>query len=206
MQPLGTDASPRAGGPEGPPDLPSKAVLEGLLFSSEAPMGVPALSEITGVPPEQVRALIEELRAEYVRDARAFGIEEIDGGFQLLTLPEFAPWVNRLRPGRKSGKLSPAALETLAIIAYKQPVTRAEIESIRGVQAGPILRTLLDRELVCTEGRAQILGSPLLYATTGKFLEIYGLKGIGDLPQASDFRSVPAATPPAPPPASPEPA
>ena len=188
------------------PDLPPKAVLEALLFSSEAPVPLGDLGKALGVPAEQVLALAEELRAEYVRDARAFGIEEIAGGLQLLTLPEFAPWLARLRPPRHQGKLSPAALETLAIIAYKHPVTRAEIESIRGVQAGPVLRALLDRDLVRTAGRAEVLGSPLLYTTTERFLELHGLKGLEDLPQSSDFRTAASAATPEPLPETPAPA
>lgn len=175
------------------PDLPPKAVVEALLMASAAPLGMETLSGILGCSAAQVRTWIEELRTDYAREGRAFGIEEIGEGFQALTLPEFAPWLNRLQPVRRQGRLSPAALETLAIIAYKQPVTRAEIESIRGVQAGPLLRTLLDRDLVRTAGRAGVLGSPLLYATTGHFLEVYGLKELEDLPQSSDFRAAPAS-------------
>lgn len=199
-------ASPDAGAAL--PDLPPKAVLEALLFSSDAPVSAAELAAALGRPVEELRALIEVLRAEYLRDGRGFGIEEIGDGFQFLTLPEFSPWLSRLRPARRFGKLSSAALETLAIIAYKQPVTRAEIESIRGVQVGPILRTLLDRELVRTAGRAEILGSPLLYATTDRFLEVYGLKGLEDLPQYGDFRApVPAPSgPPVVDPLPPEPA
>ncbi len=189
MQPLQSDVPGEAATL---PDLPPKAVVEALLMASDAPLSLGTLSGILGCSAEQVRVWVEELRADYAREGRAFGIEEIGEGFQTLTLPEFAPWLNRLHPARRSGKLSPAALETLAIIAYKQPVTRAEIESIRGVQAGPILRTLLDRDLVRTAGRAEVLGSPLLYATTGRFLEVYGLKGLEDLPQFSDFRATPA--------------
>ncbi len=196
--------------PDAPPDLPAKAVLEALLFSSEAPVPLGDLGQALGIPAEQVLALAGELRADYAQSGRAFGIEEIAGGLQLLTLPEFAPWLARLRPPRHQGKLSPAALETLAIIAYKQPVTRAEIESIRGVQAGPVLRALLDRELVRTAGRAEVLGSPLLYTTTERFLELYGMKGLEDLPQSSDFRTAasagPSETPPSSEPAVPIPA
>ena len=195
-----TDADPVPGNPAVPvppaADLPPQAVLEALLFGSDAPVPLATLADIVDVPPARLRELIEALRAEYAAANRAFGIEEINGGFQLLTHPEFAPWLNRLKPGRKAGKLSPAALETLSIIAYKQPVTRAEIESIRGVQAGPILRTLLDRDLVRTSGRAEVLGSPLLYATTDRFLESHGLKSLEDLPQFSDFRNaIPPALP-----------
>ena len=181
--------NPDTGSSEPLPDLPPKAVLEALLFSAESPVGEQALCEILGSSRERLRTLIEELRSGYAREGRAFALEEINGGFQILTLPEFAPWLNRLRPAKHAGKLSPAALETLAIIAYKQPVTRAEVESIRGVQAGPILRTLLDRELVRMAGRAEVLGSPLLYATTNRFMEVYGLRTLEDLPQFSDFRS-----------------
>ena len=192
------------------PDLPPKAVVEALLMASDAPLDLKTLSGILGCSAEQVRVWIEALRADYAREARAFGIEEIGEGFQILTLPEFAPWLNRLHPARRSGRLSPAALETLAIIAYKQPVTRAEVESVRGVQVGPHLRALLDRDLVRTAGRSEVLGSPLLYATTGHFLEVYGLKGLEDLPQFSDFRAAPApaalSAPPSEPLPFPEPA
>ena len=178
-------------------DLPAKAILEAVLFASDRPLSLQDLSGVLDLGAEAVRQLLEELRQEHAQSGRAFAVEEIAGGFQILTLPEYAPWLNRLRPARRPGRLSPAALETLAIVAYKQPVTRAEIESIRGVQAGPILRTLLDRELLRTAGRAEVLGSPLLYATTEGFLEVYGLKSLEDLPQSSDFRS-PAFPAPAP--------
>lgn len=171
------------------PDLPVRAILEAMLFSSETPVTVREFAEALDRPCEAVRTILGELAEAYRRDERPFALEEVAGGWQLLTLPEYAPWLNRLRPAHRFGKLTPAALETIAIIAYKQPVTRAEVESIRGVQAGPMLRALLDRKLIRTAGRAEVLGSPMLYATTDRFLEAYGLKSIGDLPQFADFRT-----------------
>jgi segregation and condensation protein B len=128
-----------------------------------------------------VRALVDELNAEYAEQRRAFEIWEVAGGYQLRSLPEFAPYLRQVQSSRPL-RLSPAALETLAVIAYRQPVTRAEIEHIRGVDAGAVLRSLLDRQLVRIAGHREVPGRPIVYATSRRFLEVFGLAKLGDLP------------------------
>jgi segregation and condensation protein B len=124
---------------------------------------------------------------DYEQEERSFTIEEIGGGFRLYTRPEYAPWVSRLKRREKEFRLSPAALETLAIVAYRQPVLRAEVEKIRGVDVGGALKTLIDRGLVKVVGRAEEPGSPLLYGTTKRFLESFGLKDLGQLPRGNEL-------------------
>lgn len=163
-------------------------IIEALLFASEVPISAgdvaradPAFDE------EVVERLVAELRAEYERDGRAFDIYEIAGGYQLLTRPEFAPLLDRFHTVPVSPKLSTPALETLAIIAYRQPVGRAEIEEIRGVGSGGVLRTLQERGLVDVVGRAETLGRPLLYGTTPAFLAHFGFRSLADLPRPEDL-------------------
>jgi segregation and condensation protein B len=124
---------------------------------------------------------------DYEQEERAFTIEEVGGGFRLYTRPEYSPWVARLKRREKEFRLSPAALETLAIVAYRQPVLRAEVEKIRGVDVGGALKTLIDRGLVKVVGRAEEPGSPLLYGTTKRFLESFGLKDLGQLPKGIEL-------------------
>ena len=118
----------------------------------------------------------------YEADGSAFRVEEIAGGFQLLTRPEYHPWLVRLRQTGHDLRLSPAALETLAVVAYKQPITRAEVEQVRGVQCGDLIRVLMEKGLVRVAGRHDSLGRPQLYATTRQFLQAFGLKSLRDLP------------------------
>ena len=125
----------------------------------------------------------------------AFSLEEIAGGFQMLTRPEYAPWIGRLNTQQRQETLSKAALETLAVVAYRQPITRAEVDDIRGVQAGSILRALAGRRLIKVVGRSEELGRPLLYGTTKHFLEVFGLRSIKDLPKRADFDRLAANRP-----------
>jgi segregation and condensation protein B len=144
--------------------------------------------------PALARALVGELNSEYAERGRAFEIWEVAGGFQLRTLPAFAEYVQASQPERPL-RLSHAALETLAVIAYRQPVTRAEIEHVRGVDAGAVLRSLLERNLLRIAGHREVPGRPLLYATSRRFLEIFGLARIEDLPTLRDLAEL--APPPA---------
>jgi segregation and condensation protein B len=128
--------------------------------------------------------LVAVLRGLYVRGGSAFQVEELAGGYQLLTRPEFHPWLTRLRQSAGEATLSAPAKETLAIVAYRQPVTRADIEAIRGVGCGDVLRQLMEKGLVRLAGRDDSLGRPALYETTKLFLQMFGLKSIKDLPQA----------------------
>lgn len=166
---------------------PSRLV-EALLFASEAPLSASELARADEVlDEEQVEAAIAELKQEYENEGRAFGIFEIAGGYQLLTRPEYAHVLERFDAVPVAPRLSTAALETLAVIAYRQPVGRAEVEEIRGVGAGGVLRTLLDRNLIEVVGRGEGLGRPLLYGTTRYFLEHFGFQSLGDLPQSEEL-------------------
>ena len=131
---------------------------------------------------------VKLLNAQYIETHRSFRIESVAGGFRLMTLPAFAEKIAEYHKTRISGKLSRAAVETLAIIAYKQPLTKAALEAIRGVSCGEVLKTLMDRRLVTIKGRAEELGRPMLYGTTKQFLDQFGLASIKDLPSPSEFK------------------
>ena len=175
-----------------PPEtlLLCRSAIEAMLFSSADLVSSRKLAAVlkdTGVDGRGIRRIIRDLAKEYEESKRGFAIEELAGGFQMLSRPELAEYVADLHGGESHTKMSQAALETLAVVAYKQPVTRADIEAIRGVQAGPLLRTLLHKGLVKIAGRAEILGRPLLYSTTKKFLEHFGLKSINELPKVEEL-------------------
>ena len=144
--------------------------------------GEPGLS-----PVQQVRGAIGRLNAGYEETGRAFRIVQVAGGHQVMTQPEYGDVLARLRGDRQMSRLTPAALETLAIIAYRQPVLRADLEAIRGVACGEVLRGLLERRLVRIVGRAEELGRPMLYGTTKEFLQIFGLGSLKDLPKSEDL-------------------
>ncbi len=166
-----------------------KRIVEALLFAAGSPLSNRRLHELTGVGGGGlVRSIVEELKAEYDGRAGAFTLENIAEGHQFLTRPEFEPWVRKLRQKEHEDSLSQAALETLAIVAYRQPIMRAEIEDIRGVQSGYILRSLIEKSLIRVAGRSEELGRPLLYGTTGKFLEVFGLASLKDLPKLEELR------------------
>jgi segregation and condensation protein B len=165
-------------------------ILEALLLASAEPVTAARLGRV--VPEgsaKQVREDLAALNERYASEGRGFRIEEVAGGHQLRTLPELAPYVQQLEPVPPL-RMSRAALETLAIIAYKQPVTRAEIEHVRGVDAGPLLRGLLERRLVRIAGHREVPGRPILYATTPRFLEIFGLASLGDLPTLREIEEL----------------
>jgi segregation and condensation protein B len=166
---------------------PVLARLEAALFAADEPLAARRLASVAGIDDlAALRELVDRLRALYEADASPFQVEEVAGGYQLLTRPEFHPWLARLRKGAPETKLSGAARETLTIVAYRQPIARADIESIRGVQSGDILRQLMERGLVRIAGRDTTLGRPVLYGTTRKFLQLYGLKSLRDLPPVGD--------------------
>ncbi len=168
------------------PDL--KALAEAILFSADHPLSASRLAELTDAEDgHAVRRVVGELKDEYDAQGRAFTVEEVGGGFQILTRPEFDSWIRRLHSRRQQDTLSKAALETLAIVAYRQPITRAEVEDIRGVGAGHILRSLVDKRLLKIAGRSDDLGRALLYGTTRQFLEVFGLKSLRELPKRRDF-------------------
>ncbi len=170
--------------------ITTESVIEAILFASDEPLSAERLVKIAefngGV--KQVKKCIETLNQQYQQSGRAFRIEEIAGGYQMMTLPEYNNWLKNLLRQRADNKLSPAALETLAIIAYKQPIIRADIESIRGVACGEMVRSLMYKGLVKIVGKAEVLGRPLLYGTTKKFLEGFGLSDLKDLPKAEELK------------------
>jgi len=163
-------------------------IVEALLFASDAPLTAADLARADErLDEDTVTAVIDELRAEYDRGERAFQIQEVAGGYQMLTRADFAGVLERYRSVPQSSRLSMPALEVLAIIAYRQPLGRLEIEEIRGVQSSAVLRTLQDRELIETVARGEGLGRPLLYGTTKKFLEHFGFDSLEDLPRPDDL-------------------
>ena len=165
-----------------------ESVVEAVLFASDESLTPARLSEIVGTNVRQLRKHIDDLNEKYKANNNAFRIEQIAGGYQMLTLGEYNHWLKKLVRARDDGKLSQPALETLAIIAYKQPIIRADIEAIRGVAAGEMIRNLMYKGLVKITGRAEIVGRPMLYGTTKKFLEVFGLNTIKDLPKAEELK------------------
>lgn len=167
--------------------------LEALLLSCDKAVSSAKLAEWMDLGIEDggsavIKALIERLNATYEQTGRAFSIERVARGWQIRTRGEFADVIAKMRRTRSEGKLSQAALETLAIIAYRQPVLRADIEAIRGVACGEVLRSLMERHMVKIVGRAEVLGRPMLYGTTTRFLEVFGLASVKDLPQVADLK------------------
>jgi len=174
-----------------------KPILEALLFATNDPLTPKKLADlIKGADAKDVRQALIELKENYDEQGRGFTIQEVASGFQILSREDYGDYIRELHRTYAQARLSQAALETLAIIAYKQPTLRAEIEAIRGVGAGPLLRTLIDRGLVKIVGRADTLGRPALYGTTKKFLERFNLKSLKELPQPEidDARDAKATT------------
>lgn len=174
------------------PDVGALApVIEALVLSSDRPLSSGRLAEAAGLEAAgaagAIRDAIAHLNEQYQATGRVFRIEPVAGGFRAVALPAYAGALAALHGARESHTLSRAALETLSIIAYRQPVTRADLEAIRGVACGEVLRSLLDKRLVDIAGRAEELGRPMLYATTRRFLEAFGLASIKDLPGVQDL-------------------
>ena len=167
-----------------------ETVLEAVLFASDEPLSAIRLAEIAEAGTiKQIRQAVKTLNDKYRQAGCVFRIEQIAGGYRMMTLPMFAPWLDKLLRVRSDSKLSPAALETLAIIAYKQPVIRADIETVRGVACGEIIRSLMYKALVKIVGRAEVLGRPMLYGTTKKFLDVFGLADLKDLPKVEELKA-----------------
>lgn len=172
--------------------------VEAVLLSVSRPVSETKLVEFLGLgamntkdkmPITMVKQAIDHLNAEYAQSGRAFRIERLAGGWQLLTLSKFAPLMTRVHGAKSQGRLTPASLDTLAIIAYRQPTLRSELEAVRGVACGDVLRGLMERRLVRITGRAEELGRPMLYGTTNEFLRVFGISRIEDLPQARELRN-----------------
>lgn len=174
---------------------PEMARLEAVLLIAREPLSVRRLAQIARLADgTQARTLIRRLTRLYDEQQTAFRVEEFAGGFQLLTRGKFGGWLRRLYPRTTEHRLSAPALETLAVVAYRQPIVRAEIEAVRGVGCGEILRQLMDRDLVRILGRANELGRPFLYGTAKHFLQAFGLRNLEDLPRAAELRVVRTVT------------
>jgi segregation and condensation protein B len=160
-------------------------VLEALLLGTHHPLTAGRLAELMELPgTKPIRQAVKQLNEQYEQTGRSFHIEQVAGGYQILTLPRFGEVLKKLHQKEIDAKLTKAALETMAIIAYKQPILRAEVEAIRGVACGETIRSLMEKRLVKIAGRAEEPGRPILYGTTKRFLEIFGLNSLKDLPQA----------------------
>jgi segregation and condensation protein B len=168
---------------------PKLARIEAALFAADEPLSprkLATVAELTDAA--EARRLVEKLRAFYEQDGTAFQVEDLAGGWQLRTRPAFHAWLVRLRRTNPDPRLSGAALETLAIVAYRQPIMRADIEAIRGVQCAEVLRLLMEKGLVRIAGRDNSLGRPVLYATAKKFLQLFGLNSLKDLPEVEQLQ------------------
>lgn len=167
-------------------------MLEGVLFLAREPLSTRKLAQFAGLADgTEARTLVRKLNALYDAEGCAFRVEEVAGGHQLMSRPKFAPWLRRLQAVPVEIRLSAPALETLAVVAYRQPVLRAEIEAIRGVQCGEILRVLMERDLARIVGRSEELGRPFLYGTTRLFLQLFGLRHVDELPRPELLYGIP---------------
>ncbi len=192
---VGPAAQPDADSPQTGPADPHQLgpAIEAVLLTLDKPTSAPRLAQALHIEgdetsgPKAVEAAIADLNEQYAQTGRSFRIEKIAGGYRLMTLAQFAPVVAAFHVARTKAKLSRPAIETLAIVAYKQPITRADLESIRGVSCGEVLRSLIDRRLITITGRAEELGRPMLYGTTKDFLDVFGLSSVKDLPPVTEF-------------------
>lgn len=165
-----------------------KSVIEGLLFASgDEGLDARQIADVLEEDDRLVKELLQQLKNDLRREGRGIQIVEIAGTYQLTTLPEHAPFFERLAYSPSHGTLSQAALETLAIVAYKQPITRIEIEEVRGVKSERPIQTLVAKQLIQEVARAEVVGRPILYGTTKQFLDYFGLKSLNDLPKPPDF-------------------
>lgn len=173
------------------PPAEVRAVLEALIFASTHPLTPRDIEKVLGgVARKEWQAAIEEIRADYARDGRGLQLVDVAGGFQFTTRPEYNDWVRELLDPKAPTRLSVQALETLAVIAYKQPVTLPEIIDLRGVKSGGVIKTLLEKRLIRITGRKEVVGRPMLYGTTKEFLLHFGLKDVSDLPRIEEFAAV----------------
>ncbi|MDD5613976.1 MAG: SMC-Scp complex subunit ScpB [Candidatus Omnitrophica bacterium] len=163
-----------------------KNAIEAFLFVSDKPLSLDQIKNILNVDKSEIKNEIDVLKEEYEKN-HSFRLREVAGGYQMVTDPEYAPWLRKLFQVGQKGKLSKPALETMAIVAYKQPLTKPEIEQIRGVDSDGVIKTLLEKGLVRITGRKQVIGRPLLYATTKRFLEYFGLNSLEELPVLNEF-------------------
>jgi segregation and condensation protein B len=165
-----------------------KQIVEVLIFASDFPIPEPKLlTLVEELDQATLKQILGDLSEEYLKQHRSFMLSKVAGGYQMVTRPEFAPWIKKLFQGKSKTRLSQASLETLAIIAFKQPVSRPQIEAIRGAQADGVIKTLLERNLITMAGRSEGVGRPLLYKTTEEFLRHFGINAINDLPKPKEI-------------------
>ena len=167
-----------------------RCVIEALLFASDSPLSLTLLAETTAEEAMDVAETLRQLEQKFDHEGHGVQLVQMAGGYLITTREEYVSWVRKLLRGRRKARLSRAALEALAIIAYKQPVTRPEIEGIRGVDSGSALATLLERDLVTIRGRSDEVGRPLLYATTQEFFTYFGLRDFSELPRPEELKAL----------------
>ena len=170
----------------------NRGVVEALLIAADEPLGAARLASVLGrhVGAKEIRIYVDDLNEEYAQTGRSFRVVEVAGGFQFSVHVEFAPWIRQLMREKVAPRLSQASLETLAILAFKQPITKAEVEHIRGVSADGVLRQLMEKGLIRISGRSDAPGRPLLYGTTRDFLKHLGLKTLSDLPKLRELEEL----------------
>ncbi|MBN2288370.1 MAG: SMC-Scp complex subunit ScpB [Candidatus Glassbacteria bacterium] len=171
-------------------EFPDEMIVEAMIFASDEPVAARKLAAAAGITAEEVERAVASLNRAYEQGKRAFRILKIAGGYQFRTIGELGPYVQGLGRQVLAGRLSLPALETLAIVAYRQPISRPEIEKVRGVNVSGVLKTLLERKLITITGRAQVLGRPLLYGTTPRFLRHFGLESLENLPRESELQVI----------------
>ena len=173
----------------------NKQIIEALLFAADQPITLAQMAELgpEDVEKASLRVMLEELAEDY--DGRGVQLKEVAGGWQLSTRPEYGEWVRRMHHVESRAKLSRAALETLAIIVYRQPITKTELEALRGLDSSGVLKTLLERRLIKILGRKRVVGRPILYGSSREFLQYFGLSDLTDLPRPEDLDMPPEAAP-----------
>ncbi len=168
-----------------------KQIVEALIFASDIPISAKKIADFEEeLDSRKIKKIVEALNADYQKNRRAFFIANVAGGFQLNTRKEFEPWLKKLFKGRLRTRLSQASLESLAIITFKQPISRVEVDAIRGVNSGGVIKNLLERSLICIAGRSEGQGKPLLYGTTKEFLRYFGINDITDLPKPKEIEEI----------------
>ncbi|MFH1069567.1 MAG: SMC-Scp complex subunit ScpB [Candidatus Glassbacteria bacterium] len=172
------------------PAFSTETIVEAMLFAASDPVPAARLAQAAEIQEQEVHEAVRTLNLHYEQQGRAFRISEISGGYQFRTLPALAEYVRGLSRNISAHRLSSAALETLAIVAYRQPISRTGVEKIRGVNVSGVLKTLIEKRLITVCGRAQVLGRPLLYGTTAEFLRHFGLAALGDLPRESELEVI----------------
>ncbi len=169
-----------------------KSIVEGMIFAHNDPLSFDAMTRIIHeASPQDVKSVLDELETEYRERSRGFVLEKVAGSYQFRTLLNIQTWISEMKHSRPPSRLSRAALETLSIIAYNQPIPRSQIEQIRGVESAGTLKHLIERELITVVGRKDVPGRPLLYGTSRRFLEVFGLNDLASLPSLPDIELIP---------------